>query len=145
VSRYAELLDFPLPILAAHADLCGLAISDEFVDAVAEALAQHPEDGFTVRMRHLLGPLSVVLQMVYFDAPDHTLVQSFPLWRGVPRQKALALAHIVGELLFLQSHAAVAVAVVDSLEQGVCFRFTSVEGDFVARDLVGLAPSWRAA
>jgi len=138
-----RLTEVPAEVLAASKDLRGLAIEDEFVDAVGQALAQQPSDGLTERTRHLLGPLSVVIQRAHFDASGHTPVQSFPIWLTVPRRKALALAHIVGELLFLRGHTGVAVAVIDSFERGVSFRFTSSEGHFVARELVGLAPAGR--
>jgi hypothetical protein len=134
-----KLSGVPAEVVAAWSDLRRTAIPDETVEAIGEALAQQPQDGFTAKTRHLLGPLSVVLQRALFDAPDHTPVQSFCLWRDVPRKKALALAHVVGELLFFGGHTAVAVAVVDSLNRGVSFRFTTAEADFIARDLVGPA------
>jgi hypothetical protein len=131
----------PAPILAAHRELRELAVPDEIVDAVAEMLG----DGFIARTRHLAGPLDVAIQESHLDTDEYAATQSFFLWRAVSRMKALALAHIIAEILFLAGHLGVAVALVNSQGRGLSFRITSFDADFVCREIVGELPNGEVA
>lgn len=145
MSRDTAVLDYPLPILEAHRDLRWLAVPDKAVDVVAELLAQHPGDGFVARTRHLAGPLDVAIQESHLDTDEYIAAQSFLLWRAVPRMKALALGHIIAEILFFAGHTGVAVALVDSQGKGLSFRLTSFDADFVCREIIGQFPNGEAA
>lgn len=131
----------PPAILQAHSDLRRRAIPAEFVIEAGGRLCRD----FLKRARHLTGPLDIVLQASRFASAEGTAVRSLPLWRNIPRLKALALAHIIAELLFLGGHNEVAVALVDSAGLGLVFQFTSFDGDFVCREIIGQSPNGEVA
>jgi hypothetical protein len=136
----------PVSIVVAYRDLQSLSISDEAVAEVARKLAEHPGDGFVLRTQHLVGPLDVVIEeSQHLGTSEDAVVQSFLLWRGVPRRKALALGHIIAEILFFAGHTGVAVALVNSQGRGLSFRLTSFDADFLCREIVGELPSGERA